>query len=166
MKSKIAGILFLLSALTALLAESFATGKVLLAAGLIAVACYTLVTLLLYYMFAPVNKTVSLVAVSLNVAGLACEALRWSPQGADIALVFHGLYCLLIGYLAFTSSFLPRIVGGLMAFAGLGWMTYLSPPVAKYLSPYNLACGLLGEASLMLWLLLMGVNRTNFCSRF
>ncbi len=45
-----------------------------------------------------------------------------------------------------------------MVFAGLGWVTYLSPPLADYLSPYNLALGLLGQESVMLWLLVMGVN--------
>jgi hypothetical protein len=72
--------------------------------------------------------------------------------------VFDGFSCLLIGYLIFRSSFLPRILGVLMAIAGLGWLTYLSPPFAKSLSPYNLALGILGQESLMLWLLAMGVN--------
>ena len=64
----------------------------------------------------------------------------------------------LIGYLIFRSTFLPRILGVLMAFAGLGWLTYLSNPLVSYLSPYNLACALLAEASVFLWLLVMGVN--------
>jgi hypothetical protein len=45
-----------------------------------------------------------------------------------------------------------------MVFAGLGWVTYRSPPLAHYLSPYNLAVDLLGQESVMLWLLVMGVN--------
>jgi hypothetical protein len=45
-----------------------------------------------------------------------------------------------------------------MAFAGLGWLSYLSLPLVNYLSPYNLAAGLLGEGSVMLWLIVMGVN--------
>jgi hypothetical protein len=45
-----------------------------------------------------------------------------------------------------------------MALAGLGYLTFLSPPLAAYLSPYNLAPAALGEGSLMLWLLLVGVN--------
>jgi hypothetical protein len=45
-----------------------------------------------------------------------------------------------------------------MAFAGLGWLTYLSPPLAKHFAPYILAPGLLGEGTLILWLLLIGVN--------
>jgi hypothetical protein len=45
-----------------------------------------------------------------------------------------------------------------MAVAGLGWLTYLSSPLANYLSPYNLALGVLGEALVMLWLLVIGLN--------
>ena len=45
-----------------------------------------------------------------------------------------------------------------MAFAGLGWLTYLSPSLVNYPSPYNLAASLLGEVSVFLWLLVMGVN--------
>jgi len=75
-----------------------------------------------------------------------------------ICFVFFGVYCLLIGYLIFKSSFLPRILGVLMAFAGLGWLTFLFPPLANYLSPYNLVLGFLAELALMLWLLVMGVD--------
>ena len=63
----------------------------------------------------------------------------------NIAIVFDGFYCILIGYLVFTSAFLPRMLGALMALGGLGWLTFLSSPLANYLSPYNLAFGLLGE---------------------
>src|SRR5260370_28564205 len=76
----------------------------------------------------------------------------------NIGLVFFGFYCLLIGYLIVRSTFLPRVLGVLMAFAGLGWLTFLSPPLANHLSPYNLASGVLGQGSLTLWLLVMGVN--------
>jgi len=55
-------------------------------------------------------------------------------------------------------GFLPRILGVPMAFAGLGWLTFLSPPLANYLSPYILVLGFLAELALMLWLLVMGVN--------
>jgi hypothetical protein len=34
----------------------------------------------------------------------------------------------------------------------------VSNPLVNFLSPYNLACGLLGEALVFLWLLVMGVN--------
>ena len=73
-------------------------------------------------------------------------------------LVFFGFYCLLIGYLIFRSTFLPRVLGALMAFAGLGWLTFLSPPLATRLSPYILFPGLVGEGALTVWLLAKGVN--------
>jgi hypothetical protein len=53
-----------------------------------------------------------------------------------------------------------RILGVLMALAGLGWVTCLSPPLAHYLSPYNLALGILGQKSLMLWFPRDGRERT------
>jgi hypothetical protein len=76
----------------------------------------------------------------------------------NIGLGFHGFYWILIGYLIFRSTFLPRILAALMAIAGSCWLTFLSPPLASYLSPYNLASALLVEGLAMLWLLLMGVN--------
>ena len=45
-----------------------------------------------------------------------------------------------------------------MVFAGLGWLAFLSPPIALHLALYIEALGILAEASLMLWLLVMGVN--------
>ena len=79
-------------------------------------------------------------------------------RAQTITLVFFGLYCLLIGFLIFKSTFLPRILGVLMALAGLGWLTFLAPPLANALSPYVLVLGFLAELSLMLWLLVKGVN--------
>jgi uncharacterized membrane protein len=58
----------------------------------------------------------------------------------------------------FRSTFLPRILGVLMAVGGLGWLTFLSPALAKHLCPYNLAVGILGQEFVMLWPLVMGVN--------
>ena len=93
-----------------------------------------------------------------QLRALALMFLELNTQAANIDLVFFGVYCLLIGYLIFRSAFLPRILGVPMAFAGLGWLTFLSPPLANYLSPYILVLGFLAELSLMLWLLVMGVN--------
>jgi len=157
-KARMAGVLSLFSLLTAAFTELFVRGTLNIAGGLIAIACMVAVTLLVYDIFKPVNKSLSLLAAFFSFVALTFEALRWQPQGVNIAIVFVGVYCLLIGYLIFRSTFLPRILGALMAFAGLGWLTYMSPPLVHYLSPYNLALGILGQESVMLWLLVMGVN--------
>jgi len=158
LKARIAGVLFLLSLMAAVLGEFIVRGRMEIAGDLIAVSGMVAVTLLLYGIFKPVSRGLSLLATSFNLVGLACGVLRWNPRGVDIPVVLNGFYCFLIGYLIFRSTFLPRILGALVAFAGWGWLTYLSPPLANYLSPYNLTSGILGEGSLMLWLLVMGVN--------
>ena len=111
-----------------------------------------------YGIFRPVNRRLSLLAASINLVGLTFETLQFQPWGIGIGPVFHGFYWLLIGYLIFRSTFLPRILGALMTIAGLGWLTYLSLPLVNYLSPYNLAFALLAEGLVMLWLLVMGLN--------
>jgi hypothetical protein len=144
-KARMAGGIYVFSVLTALFFELFLGGRLGYAANF-------------YDMFKQVNRSISLLAAFSNLVGIAFEALRLNPHGANLAMVFHGIYCLLIGYLIFKSTFLPRVLSALIVFGGLGWLTYVSPPLANHLSPYNLACGLLGEASVFLWLLLMGVN--------
>jgi hypothetical protein len=157
-KAKFAGVGFLLSILTAAFAEIFVGGSLNVAGGLIAAFSMIAVTLLFYDILSPVNRSLSLLAASFNLVGLIFETLRLQPQGVNIAVVFDGFFCLLIGCLVFRSSFLPRILSVLMALGGLGWLTFLSPPLASYLAPYNLAAGILGEVLVMLWLLLMAVN--------
>jgi hypothetical protein len=164
-KARLAGGLWLLSTLVAAFTESFVHGPLNIAGGLLAVSGMAIVTLLLYGIFRPVSKRLSLLAALANLTGLGLEALRWQPQGMNIAIVCSGCYCLLLGCLIFRSRFLPRQLGPLMAVAGLSWLTYLSTPLANYLSPYNLALGLLGEALVMLWLLLIGPNAQKWSER-
>jgi hypothetical protein len=157
-KARIAGVFYLLTILTGAFALVSVRGR--LVANLIATACYIAVTLLFYDIFKPVNRSLSLLAAFFSLVGCAIGVLslfHLAPSHIN-PLVFFGFYCLLIGYLIFRSTFLPRILGALMAFGGLGWLTFLSPPLAKYLSPYNLAPGILGEGLLALWLLVVGVN--------
>jgi Domain of unknown function (DUF4386) len=93
-----------------------------------------------------------------QLRALALIFLQLNTQTANICLVLFGFYDLLIGYLIFRSVFLPRVLGVLMALAGLGWLTFLYPPLANSLSPYVLVLGFLAELLLMLWLLVKGVN--------
>jgi hypothetical protein len=157
-KARIAGVFYLLTFVTGALALAVANGRLI--ANLIATASYIAVTVLFYDMFRPVNKSLSVVAAFFGLLGCGFGAL--SPF--DLApyhinpLVFFGFYCLLIGYLIFRSTFLPQILGGLMAFGGLGWLTFVSARLANYLSPYNFVPGMLGEGALTLWLLVMGLD--------
>jgi Domain of unknown function (DUF4386) len=157
-KARTAGGLYFFSLLTALFLELFLGGRLSHAADMIQIVGMFVVTLILYDIFKAVNRIPSLLAALINLAGITLEAIHLNPHGTDIAMVFHGIFCILIGYLVFKSTFLPRILGAMIAFGGLCWLTYFSPAIVDYLSPYNTVCGLLGEVSVFLWLLVMGVS--------
>ena len=93
-----------------------------------------------------------------QLQALTLMFLKVRVQANDIALSLFGLHCFGVGYLIFRSTFMPRIIGVLMLMAGISWLTFLLPPVAQSLAPFNMMPGALGEVSLALWLLLKGVN--------
>jgi hypothetical protein len=93
-----------------------------------------------------------------QLQALAYMFLKLNGLAFDSYLVFFGLWCVLTGYLIFRSTFLPRILGVLLAIDGLGWMTYMSPPLGHYLFPAIAVASGLAEIPLQLWLLIFGVN--------
>jgi hypothetical protein len=93
-----------------------------------------------------------------QLQALALLFLKVNDRGAAIALVFFGFYALLTGYLIIRSTFLPRILGVPSMLGGLGWLSFLYPPLGYRLFPYVVAIALLGAASLIFWLLVFGVN--------
>jgi|SRR6202050_1536330 len=173
LKARIAGLLYLIIFIAAPSGAATATP----AKMIITLACDTGVALILYELLKPVSRSVSLLAALFRlifVAVMAFNSLSYfgaavSPGrahsaaafdiGYGIAMVPFGVHCLLIGYLIFESIFLPRILGVLMALAALGYLTFLWPWLGSHLFfPYILIPGILGEGSLTLWLLVMGVN--------
>src|SRR6202140_515733 len=93
-----------------------------------------------------------------QLQALALLFLKVNDHGAAIALVFFGFYALLTGCLIIRSTFLPRILGVFSVLGGLVWVSFLYLPLGYSLFPYIAAFGLLGATSLMLWLLVFGVN--------
>jgi hypothetical protein len=153
LKARLAGALYFLSLLMGLFADYIFHDKAY-TAGLLEISGMVVVTLLFYAIFQPVNKSLALLAASLNLVAMIFEAQRVNPQGQSVGLVIHGMSFSVFAYLIFRSTFLPRTLGVLLAIAGLGWLTYLSTPFQNY----NLVACLFGEGSLMLWLLVMGVD--------
>jgi hypothetical protein len=161
-RSRFIGVIYLLYFLVAMFAQLLASRGLTeygFAGNIIANLFYIAVTLLFYDLFKPVNKNLSLFAAILSLAGCAVATLglfHVTPYNIS-PLVFFGPFCILIGYLIITSTILPRTLGVLMVFAGIGWLIYLSP-LATFMSRYIEAVGILAEGSLMLWLLLIGVD--------
>lgn len=128
--------------------------------GLVAGAFYVAVTVLFYFIFKPVNRNLSLLAAISSLLGIIIGPLGIFVHALSSIspLVFFGFYCLLISYLILKSRFLPRFLGVLMLFAGVGWLTFIWQSFAISLAPYVFFPGIIGEGMLTLWLLVFGVN--------
>lgn len=156
--------------------------------NLAATACYVVVTALFYELFKPVDRTVSLTAAFFSLVGCTLGGISSALQGAPLAIlrdapdnvplqsaayallrvntsavafVFFGCYCSLIGLLAVRSGFVPKVVGVAMLIAGAGWLTFLWPPLAHALAPYNMLPGVVGEGTLTFWLLFKGISKAS-----
>ncbi|WP_069206513.1 DUF4386 domain-containing protein [Sphingomonas panacis] len=95
----------------------------------------------------------------------ALLALKVHGDGYDVSLVFFGIYCVMLGWLAWRSGFLPKAIGGLMALAGVCYILnsvadLAAPAFAHTLSPHIMDPTLIGEAALALWLLVFGARGT------
>ena len=92
------------------------------------------VGLALYVVLKPVNKMLSLLAVifrviqaffiAISVIILFIEPISFNSVYL-IGQIFFGLYLLVLGYLVFKFSYIPRIVGILLIIGGiLGWLLF------------------------------------------
>lgn len=163
------------------------------AIDLVSDAAYLAVVALLYGLFKPVDARLSAVAAAFGIVGCAVGGanaldgldpvliatmgaenfsvltltLRSNVIGGNVVLMFFGFYCLSLGFLVVDAKFLPRILGVLLALAGVAWLarsflTFLMPDVAREVSTYLLATAGIGEILFTLWLLLFGVNATKW----
>jgi Domain of unknown function (DUF4386) len=105
---------------------------------------------------------------ALSTEQVQVLALTWLKIGeavSPVSLVFSGFFQIAIGVLILRSGFLPRIFGVLIGLAGIGWLTFLAPPLSTALLTYLEVLGVLGEAPLMVWLLVMGVDSQRWSQR-
>jgi hypothetical protein len=96
------------------------------------------------------------------------QALAYLPGDLSsidysIHTVFFGLDIICFAYLVLRSTFLPRTIGVLLAIDGVAYLIYsftdiLSPEAAAALVPWIQLPALVGEGSLCLWLLVVGVD--------
>lgn len=102
-----------------------------------------------------------------QLQALSMLSLKLHSAMYDIGLLFFGVHCVLIGLLIARSAFLPKIIGVLLALAGLGYLvsstaSLFLPALAPLVFPYSLLPGLVAESVLALWLLLIGVNASKW----
>lgn len=90
-------------------------------------------------------------------------AIQLHTFGFGVALLLFSGFCVLTGVLILRSRLVPRIIGAMMALAGLCYAVntlamILSPELWDVLSIWILLPCFVGELSLALWLLIMSVK--------
>jgi len=98
-----------------------------------------------------------------QLATLSQYTIRLQSMGYAIGLVFFGFYCLIIGYLIWKSTLVPKIFGILYVIAGVSYLVnsftlFLSTGFANPLFPYILVPAFIGEFSLAIWFVFKGVR--------
>lgn len=145
-----------------------------LAAHVVVTTTNVPLAVIFYELFKIVNRRAALLVVLFTIVATAIEAaaivsqlsaLTMDPAGAayDVSTVFFAFYALALGYLIYRSTFMPRVIGVLMAIDGVAYLinsfaTILAPVFAAHLVPYIQLPVLLGEGSLTLWFLVFGIN--------
>jgi len=73
------------------------------------------------------------------------------------SLILFGVHLLLLGWLVYRADFIPRILGILLAIAGLAWLVYeVLPFMVPGVDLGFLFFAFMGETVFMLWLLVRG----------
>lgn len=107
---------------------------------------------------------------SPQLHSLTLASLALASQVTNISMIFFGFFNAFAGYLIFRSRFMPRIIGALLAFAGVCYLIdyfawIISPELGQRLLRYLIWEGTAGEGSLILWLLIFGVNSERWLER-
>jgi hypothetical protein len=96
---------------------------------------------------------------------LSLAFVKINNQGAAIGLIFFGFETLLEGWLMFKSGFLPRFLGVLAMIGGLGWLTFLWPPLGSQAFVGVALFAIIGVIATCGWLFIRGVDDAKWRER-
>jgi hypothetical protein len=175
------------------LADSSTAFTLSLGAWVVIVAVDVAISVTLFLLLAPVSRGLSILAAAFRLvystalaallvhlflghqllaptgsAGPSAErqalaALETFSAGFLVALVFFGVHLVLLGALFYRSRYVPRILGGLLVAAGIGYVvdslaSLMVDGYGGYVAALLLTPAVLGEVGLTLWLLVKGVT--------
>jgi hypothetical protein len=100
-----------------------------------------------------------------QLEALSLTFIRINNQGAAIGLIFFGFETLFRGWLMVRSEFLPRFLGVLSMISGLGWLTYLWPPLGSRVFVAVALVAIAGVVATAGWLFIRGVDDAKWRAR-
>jgi hypothetical protein len=100
-----------------------------------------------------------------HLEALAFLFIRINSQAAAIALIFFGFETFLRGWLVFKSEFLPRFLGVISMIGGLGWLTYVWPPLGSKVFMGVALFAIVGVFATAGWLFIRGVDDAKWRER-
>jgi hypothetical protein len=100
-----------------------------------------------------------------QLEALSLAFIKINSQGAAIGLIFFGFESLLRGWMVFKSEFLPRFLGVLSMVGGLGWLTFLWPPLGLQAFIPVALFAIVGVFATTGWLLYRGVDDVKWRAR-
>lgn len=98
-----------------------------------------------------------------QLAAIASFSIRSHGHGFAVALTFFGGFCIVAGHLIYRSGYIPKVLGILLALAGVCYLVnsfalVLSPALSARLFPPVLIPAFIAELSLAVWLLVKGIR--------
>ena len=162
-RSRTIGIVYFAYFLTAIGGEVLqrASAPVGMAVELLSTLIYAYLATMFYRLFAGVSQLVAVASLIAALTGCLVQAYAIAagvPTASQMALVFFGGFCVLLGYLIAKSEYVPIIFGTLLMIAGFNWIALVVPEIAARYTGAAEIFGFLAELSLMLWLLVRGVT--------
>lgn len=100
-----------------------------------------------------------------QLQSLALVFLRINDLGPTVALFFFGLESVIEGYLILKSTFLPRFLGIIVMIAGLGWLSFIHPPLGYKLFTFVALVALIAAIVQIFWLIVYGVNEQRWLEK-
>jgi hypothetical protein len=100
-----------------------------------------------------------------QLEALSLALISINSRGAAIGLIFFGFDTLLRGWLVFKSEFLPRFLGVLSMVGGIGWLTFLWPPLGSRAFTVVALFAVAGVIATTGWLFIRGVDDVKWRAR-
>ncbi len=171
------------------LASSTSLFRLGIAADVLVVLSEIALTAVLYVVLAPAGRALALTATFARLAMTVLQAVNvlvllvvlQLPSSSLLLMNVHeqcvhvwellfGLHCLTVGALVFRSGYFPRVFGGLMALAGLGYFlngmgNVLAPEHAPLFASLVGVAAMVGEVPFVFWLLFRGLDDARYGAR-